>query len=106
MIFIDQKDLQQTEPVKGFKARFVHTDNITLAYWEITAGSVLPLHNHVHEQVATVTKGEFELTVNGITQIMKPGMTAVIPSNAYHSGKAITNCEITDVFFPARDDYR
>jgi quercetin dioxygenase-like cupin family protein len=36
---------------------------------------------------------------------MKTGSVAVIPSNARHSGKAVTACRILDVFYPLREDY-
>ena len=29
----------------------------------------------------------------------------MIPSNATHSGRAITACRILDVFYPLREDY-
>jgi len=56
--------------------------------------------------VANIIEGEFELTIDNETKILKPGDVAVIPSNAVHSGKAITDCRILDVFYPVREDYR
>jgi len=103
------KDIQQINPkeiITGFKARFVHSDNMTVAYWEVEKGAELPLHSHVHEQIAMVTKGSFEMTIGGETNVYKPGEIAVIPSNVEHSGKALTSCEITDVFSPVREDYK
>ncbi len=104
--FIELKDIPQQEPLPGLKVRFVHSEKMTLAYWEISEGAILPEHHHVHEQVATVTKGELELTINGHSQILKSGMVAVIPSQAIHSATAITYCEVTDVFYPVREDYK
>ena len=60
----------------------------------------------MHEQVVNVLRGEFELTVDGETKHLKPNDVACIPSNAVHSGKAITDCYILDVFYPVREDYR
>lgn len=100
------QQIAQREIIKGFKARFVHSEHMTIAYWEAEAGSELPLHAHVHEQITMVTKGSFEMTIGGETNVYKPGEIAVIPSNVEHSGKALTYCEITDVFSPAREDYK
>lgn len=103
------KDIQQINPkeiIKGFKARFVHSENMTIAYWEAEEGAELPLHAHIHEQIAMVTKGSFQMTIGGETHIYKSGEIAVIPSNIEHSGKALTYCEITDVFSPVREDYK
>ena len=106
MKFVDLKDIPQLEPVSGFKGKFVHSFNMTLVFWEIRAHSFFPEHSHVHEQLSIVTKGEFELTIDGKTMILRPGIVAVIPSNARHSGRAITDCEVTDVFSPVREDYK
>lgn len=92
--------------VPGFDVRFVHTENMTFAFWDIKAGSLLPEHSHPHEQVANVLEGEFELTIDGEAQCVTPGMVAVIPGNAVHSGRAITDCKVVDVFCPVREDYR
>jgi quercetin dioxygenase-like cupin family protein len=79
---------------------------MTSVYWSIQAGCELPAHAHPHEQVAHLLEGEFELVINGESQILKPGMVAVIPSHAVHSGRAISACRILDVFHPVREDYR
>lgn len=98
-------DIASKELLPGFTVRFVHTDRMTFAYWDIKAGSQLPEHAHEHEQVANISEGEFELTINGKTQVLKPGEVAIIPSNTVHSGVAITDCKMMDVFCPVREDY-
>ncbi len=106
MPFVQLKDIEQKELLPGFKSRMIHTEKITLAYWEIQAGSILPEHSHPHEQVAAqVLSGRFELTLDGETKVMKAGDIAVIPSNVVHSGRAITDCQLLDVFSPVREDY-
>lgn len=102
---INLEDLPLNELIPGFSGRMIHSENMTIAYWDIEAGSDLPAHSHHHEQIVNLMDGEFELNVAGEPQILKPGMVVVIPSNVEHSGKAITNCKIIDVFSPRRDDY-
>ena len=106
MAFLSISDLQEKEIAPGYRARFVHSDNLTLAYWEVDPGAELPEHSHPHEQIANVLEGKFELMVGGETQVMEPGQVAVIPSGVNHGGKAITSCRLLDVFYPTRDDYR
>ena len=106
MPFIALEELEVREPVEGYRAKFVHSDGMTLAHWVVEAGAELPEHSHPHEQVVNVVDGEFELTIDGVTQAMHPGWVAVIPPNAIHSGKAITECRLIDAFHPTRDDYR
>jgi len=106
MAFVHLNDLETVEPVPGFVATFVHTKHMTLANWKISAGSAIPEHSHLHEQIMMVSDGEFELTVAGEAQVMRPGMVAVIPADAKHSGRALTDCRAMDVFYPVREDYR
>ncbi|UCH98524.1 MAG: cupin domain-containing protein [Candidatus Aminicenantes bacterium] len=106
MAFINLADIEEKELIPGFHVRFVHSENMTFAYWNIDAGSALPEHSHPHEQVFNITEGELELIIDGEAQIMKPGQAAVIPGNVPHSGKAITDCKVIDVFYPVREDYK
>jgi quercetin dioxygenase-like cupin family protein len=91
--------------IPGFRARFVHSANMTFALWDIDAGGALPDHSHPHEQVVHQLYGELELTIDGVTTILRPGTVAVIPPNAVHSGRALTACHVMDVFYPLREDY-
>lgn len=106
MAFENLENIKEKEPVPGFRVKFVHSENMTFAYWNIDAGAELPEHSHPHEQVANPIEGEFELTVGGESKVIKAGDVIVIPGNTPHSGKAVTNCRILDVFHPVRKDYR
>ncbi len=106
MPFVKTENLPEKEIVAGIRGRFVHTDNMTVGHIAIAAGAVLPAHAHPHEQVTNLLEGEFEMTLDGETRVLTPGDAAVIPSNAPHSGKALSDCRLIDVFQPARDDYR
>lgn len=106
MPFESLNEIKDQELIPGFTGRLIHTDKVTIAHFKIKAGSILPEHHHIHDQVSNVVEGEFEINVGGITQRLKPGSIAVIPSNTSHSGKAITDCYIIDVFCPLREDYK
>ena len=102
-------DLSETEVrelMPGFHGKFIHTDKMTFIYWLVEAGSVLPEHSHEHEQVVNCFEGEFELTIDGESKVLGPGTVTQIPGHAAHSGKALTDCRILDVFAPVREDYR
>lgn len=99
-------DIAPFEISRGFVAKLIHTDQMTLAFVDIEAGADLPQHAHVHVQVANVLEGEFELNVNGEIMLLRPGQSVVIPSNVPHSGRAVTACRILDVFNPVREDFR
>ena len=106
MPFIELSDVGQREMVPGFRVRFVHTDRMTCSYWTITAGATLPEHSHPHEQVTNIIRGRFDMTLDGKTRTIKRGSVVIIPSGAKHSGRALTDCYILDVFVPVREDYR
>ena len=98
--------IEQQELMPGFKGRFVHTNSSTIAFLEIKKGALLPEHHHIHEQTTQIIEGQLELTINGKTNILESGTIAVIPSNSKHSGRALTDCKITDTFCPVREDYK
>lgn len=106
MPFIALNSINQVEKIPGYRVRFVHSQNMTLAYWDITAGAPLPEHSHPHEQVANILAGKFELTIAGESRLLDAGSVAIIPGGAVHSGRAITDCRILDVFYPVREEYR
>jgi len=106
MPFVSLEELETREPMPGWQVHFVHSETMTFAHWTIEAGTALPEHRHPHEQVATILEGEFELSIDGETQVLRPGIVAVIPPNALHSGRALTPCRIIDAFHPIREDCR
>ena len=106
MTFLTLKEIEEKEIVPGYRAKFVHSENMTLAYWDVDPGAALPEHSHPHEQIANVLEGRFELTVDGEPRVLEPGMVAVIPGGVPHSGKALTPCRLLDSFYPLREDYK
>jgi quercetin dioxygenase-like cupin family protein len=99
-------DIPTKEIAPGFFSKLIHTDTNTINFIDVKAGSSVPLHQHIHQQCAFVIEGKFELTVNGVPQLLEPGLFAVIPPNVIHGGTAITDCKLIDIFSPVREDYR
>lgn len=90
--------------MKGYKARFIHSQHTTLAFWEVEQRAVLPIHAHIHEQITQVLAGRFELSIDGKTRVYEPNEVVVIPSNVPHGEVALTDCSLFDVFSPVRED--
>jgi quercetin dioxygenase-like cupin family protein len=98
--------IETKQPVQGAQVRFVHSEHMTMAYWQFEPGTDLPQHSHPHEQVTNVMGGSFELTIEGESLDLQAGSVVVIPPNTEHSGRAITGCYLIDVFYPVRSDYQ
>jgi quercetin dioxygenase-like cupin family protein len=91
--------------IPGFHGRFAHSKHMTFVLWEIDAGAILPEHSHMHEQVVHVHQGELEVTIDGRTMVLRAGSIGIIPPNAVHAGRALTDCRVMDAFYPLREDY-
>jgi quercetin dioxygenase-like cupin family protein len=98
--------INEKEFFPGVFGRFVHGEKLSWAFWRVEKGAEVPLHHHVHEQMMHVVSGEFQFELDGKSTICKTGDIVVIPSNVPHFGKALTDCQLMDVFTPARDEYR
>ena len=105
VIKMNLDSLKQKEFFPGLKGKLIHGDKITWALWDVEKDAIVPEHFHHHEQIMHVVEGTFEFTLNGIKKNYDPGSIVHIPSNKYHSGKAITKCKRMDIFSPPREEY-
>lgn len=105
MPFVDTDDLDVVERLPGWRGRYFHSPNMTFAHYEFKAGASIHQHFHSQEEVYEVIEGELELTIDGVTQIAKPGVVAIVPGNAPHSVKALTSGRAIIVDYPLRKDF-
>ena len=105
-LFQNIEDIQEFEVAPGIVGKIIHTDAMSMSFFNITKDAVLPEHSHIHEQTSYIQAGEFQFTVDGITKIVSAGDYIKIASNTLHSAKALTDCKIIDVFVPCREDYK
>jgi quercetin dioxygenase-like cupin family protein len=78
---------------------------MTFAHYDFTRGSSIHEHFHAEEEVYEVIEGELEVTIDGVAQISRAGLVAIVPSNARHSVKALTDGRVIIVDHPARPDF-
>jgi quercetin dioxygenase-like cupin family protein len=100
------KQLPAKELAPGLTGYYTHGSRMTLGLVEIKAGSVLPKHQHEHEQITYMIEGQLDMNIDGVDYSLTPGSYHVIPSNVWHGATAITDCKLIDVFSPVREEYK
>jgi quercetin dioxygenase-like cupin family protein len=78
---------------------------MTFAHYDFKRGASIHEHFHPEEEVYEVIEGELELTVDGATEIIRAGLVAIVPSNARHSVKALTDGRAIIVDHPVRREF-
>jgi quercetin dioxygenase-like cupin family protein len=103
MTLIDTSKLSSVERLPGWRGRYFNSPNMTFAHYEFDAGSSIHEHFHAQEEVYEVIEGELEITINGITHRLVPGVVGIVPPNAPHSVKAISSGKLIVVDYPLRE---
>jgi quercetin dioxygenase-like cupin family protein len=105
MPFVDIGGLEVTERLPGWHGRYFHTSNMTFAHYDFKKGASIHEHSHPQEEVYEVIEGELELTIDGTTRIARSGLVGLVPSNANHSVKALTDGQAIIVDYPLRLEF-
>jgi len=105
MPFVDTGALKVFERLPGWRGRYFHSATMTFAHYEFSRGASIHEHFHPEEEVYEVLEGELEVTIDGISQMVRPGIAAIVPANVRHSVKALTAGRAIIVDHPARPDF-
>ena len=105
MPFVDTDGLKVIERLPGWKGRYFHAASKTFAHYEFTAGSSIHEHFHAEKEVYEVIEGELQVTIDGRSQIAKPGVVAIVAPKSRHSVKALSNGRLIVVDHPSRPDF-
>ncbi len=94
-------------PVPGINAYLLTGPQAQAAFFELPAGASVPPHSH-GEQWGIIVEGEIDLTIGGVTHLLKRGDSYYIGDQVVHSGVTHTGCLAIDVFadpnrYQARD---
>jgi len=100
------KDLSPKQLMQGITGHYAHGQNMTFGLVEIAAGTVMPVHQHIHEQITYCLEGQLDMEIDGVSYSLTPGTCQLIPSNVWHGATAITACKLIDVFSPVREEYK
>jgi quercetin dioxygenase-like cupin family protein len=102
MPLVDVSKLNVIERLPGWHGRYFHSASMTFAHYDFKRGSSIHEHSHLQEEVYEVVEGELEMTIDGTVEIARPGLIAIVPSNARHSVKALTDGRAIIVDYPLR----
>lgn len=105
MPFVDTDKLKVIERLPGWHGRYFHSAHMTFAHYDFKRGSSIHEHFHDEEEVYEVIEGELEITVDGVLQIARPGVVAIVPANVRHAVKAVTDGRVIVVDHPARPEF-
>ena len=105
MPFIDTCTLEVIERLPGWYGRYFHSPSMTFAHCEFKRGASIHEHFHPQEEVYEVIEGELDVTIDGVAQIARPGVVAIVPGSVRHSVKALTDGRAIVVDYPLRRDF-
>ena len=105
-VFAQAGDAQWIEVAPGNRRRvLIHTPELMQVEFGFDAGAIGALHSHPHVQVSYVAEGSFEVTIDGVTQVVGTGGSFIVPSGLVHGVRALEAGRLVDVFTPARADF-
>ena len=90
MPFLDTRNLRAIERLPGWHGRYFHS-SMTFVHYDFARGASIHEHSHPQEEVYEIIEGELAITLDGVTQIVRPGLVAIVPANVPHSVKALTD---------------
>src|ERR1051326_7759060 len=105
MPFVNVRDLRVIERLPGWYGRYFHSQNMTFAHYDFVAGASIHEHFHPQEEVYEVIEGELELAIEEAVQKVAAGAAAIVPANARHSVRAITDGRVIIVDYPTGPEF-
>ncbi|TVR72247.1 MAG: cupin domain-containing protein [Sphaerobacteraceae bacterium] len=104
--FYTINDLPAFSPVEGISMQAIMGEKMMANWVWLEPNTVMPMHEHPHEQIGAVLKGALELTTPDESQVVEPGGAYVVPGGVPHQGVAgPEGCLVLDIFSPPREEY-
>jgi quercetin dioxygenase-like cupin family protein len=72
---------------------------------KLDAGSRMPEHHHVQEQIVHILEGKMRLIVSGEPHELRGGESFYLASDVPHGVETLEDTMVLDTFSPPRDDY-
>jgi len=85
--------------------RYLSTERVTIARFELKRGGVVARHSHENEQVTSVLSGALKFKFDGQEVVVRAGEVLQIPSWLEHEVDVLEDTVAVDVFSPVRQDW-
>jgi len=106
MAFSPNSEATPVEMLPGVVRRTLSCgEHMLLCEITLAKDSVVPLHDHPHEQIGYVVRGRLLFSVAEEERELAAGDGYVIPGNASHSVTALEDSIAIDIFSPVRKEY-
>lgn len=90
----------------GVSRQFVgYNSQLMMVIVKFDENAVGAMHQHFHSQITYVAEGAFEVTVDGISKILKKGDGFFPQPNIEHGVKCLEKGTLIDAFSPFREDF-
>ncbi len=99
----NEVESETVNPVIGRKV--IAGDRLMIVRHEMKKGAVIPLHQHVHEQITWIQTGRVRLWAGGTETDLEADGVSCVPSDAPHKLEALEDTVAFDVFTPLREDF-
>jgi quercetin dioxygenase-like cupin family protein len=86
--------------------QMIHTPHMTILRVTFKQGGIVPLHQHIHEQVTLPMQGTLRVELEGKEFILNAGDVFRIPSDVPHLVEALEDSVGIELFTPAREDWK
>lgn len=103
---IQDQAIEWTDLGEGIQRKVMaYDDGMMIVKVAFEKGAVGTLHQHPHTQASYVSKGVFDITIDGKTERLGAGDVYFVPSDQVHGAVCIEQGELVDVFAPVREDF-
>ncbi len=103
---IEDHSIEWTDLGAGIKRKIMaYNETMMLVKVTFEPGAIGTLHQHPHTQASYVSKGVFDITIDGKTQRLHAGDVYFVPAGLIHGAVCIELGELVDVFTPMREDF-
>lgn len=103
-LYGDKVDIETVQ--EGIKRQILgYNQEIMVVKVWFEAGAEGYQHEHRHSQSTYIVRGEFDVTIDGVTQRQRGGDAYYIPPHVTHGAICVESGILIDTFSPVREDF-